>query len=178
MTLAEQVQRRPDSLLFNIQTPMWKYVLRMWLFALIPMLILIPLLILLAAVVGTDSFDELFGPSDHTLAFDPAVELAGMLVLAPVGETLLLALGIWILSKITKRRLLLAVMSAFIWAGLHLFTTGPVGAGALLRLWPFFLFSCSYLAWRRRSWLHAFWAASLLHALHNLIPAIIWVSLG
>jgi hypothetical protein len=38
--------------------------------------------------------------------------------------------------------------------------------------WPFLIFSTAFLVWRQRSVLGAFGLVSLLHALHNLLPAL------
>ena len=55
------------------------------------------------------------------------------------------------------------------WAGLHSLASPGWG---LVVCWPFFVFSCAYLSWRPRSWLHGVWVASCIHALQNLLPGL------
>jgi hypothetical protein len=45
-------------------------------------------------------------------------------------------------------------------------------AWGLVIWWPFLIFSTVFLVWRERSLLGAFALVSLLHALHNLLPAL------
>jgi len=90
--------------------------------------------------------------------------IAGVLF-APVVETLLLggmlALmpGRW---SIPSR----ALLAGLLWGLLH----GLVAPIWFIGTWfPFFVFSCCWMTWRRRSFRHAFAAAALPHALHNLV---------
>jgi hypothetical protein len=78
-----------------------------------------------------------------------------------------------ILSLITKRSIRLAAMSAFVWACLHSIAAPAWGLGVI---WPFFVFSCSYLAWRQRAWWRAVLVTSCVHAFQNLLPAIMLVA--
>jgi hypothetical protein len=40
-------------------------------------------------------------------------------------------------------------------------------------IWPFFVFSCAYLAWRRRSLWHAMGVTCGIHMFQNLLPGIL-----
>jgi hypothetical protein len=86
-----------------------------------------------------------------------------------VFETLLLAFTLWALSFVTQDFIKRALAAGVIWGILH---SIQAPAWGLVVWWPFFIFSCAYLAWRRVSWVYAFLAAALLHFIQNLLPAI------
>lgn len=92
------------------------------------------------------------------------VDLAGLVIFAPLVETLLLTALLWGLSRVIASPVRIAAVSALIWGGLH-------GAVAPMwffgTVWAFFVFSYAYLAWRPRSYAHAFLAAALPHAMQN-----------
>jgi hypothetical protein len=139
---------------------MWKYVLRTGLISLVPSLIIV-MILGLTGVVTEETGPEFKGPALGLLI--------GMVLISPPLETLLMGGGLWILSFITKRPVRLAVISAFIWAGVHSLFAPAWGLGVI---WPFFVFSCSYLGWRRRSWRRAILVTSCVHAFQNILPAI------
>jgi hypothetical protein len=104
------------------------------------------------------------------------VDLAGLVVFAPIVETLLLSTLLstllsallwallWALSRVIASPVRIAAVSSLLWGGLH-------GAVAPMwffgTVWAFFVFSYAYLAWRPRSYGHAFIAAALPHAMQN-----------
>lgn len=92
------------------------------------------------------------------------IDLAGLVVFAPIVETLLLSALLWALSRVIASPARTAAASALIWGGLH-------GAVAPMwffgTVWAFFVFSYAFLAWRPRSYGHAFVAAALPHAMQN-----------
>lgn len=92
------------------------------------------------------------------------VDLAGLVLFAPLVETLLLSALLWALARFIASPVRIAAASALIWGGLH-------GAVAPMwffgTVWPFFVFSYAYLAWRPRSYRHAFFVAALPHAIQN-----------
>lgn len=160
-TIVEQ-KRQPRllSLLFDNQISMWKYVLRTGLISLVPSLIIV-LILGLTGVVTEDT-----GPGFKGSALGLFI---GLVIVSPLLETLLMGGGLWILSFITKRQVLLVVISAFFWAGVHSLIAPAWGLGVI---WPFFVFSCSYLNWRRRSWWRAILVTSCVHAFQNILPSI------
>lgn len=86
-------------------------------------------------------------------------------VQAPVLETFLLALFLTIAGRLLRRAWVLAAVSAVLWGLLH----GSISPLWFLPAgWSFFVYSCSYLAWRRHSLTHAILAAAIPHALVNL----------
>ena len=164
-TVEEKKQPRLISLLFDNQISIRKYILRTGLISLVPSLI-IAMILGLTGVITEDTGPEFEG-SALGLLFT-------LVIFGPLLETLLMAGVLWILSFITKRQVLLAVISAFFWAGLHsLFAP----AWGLVIIWPFFVFSCSYLTWRRRSWWHAILVTSCVHAFQNTLPTIAAISI-
>lgn len=163
---AGQQKRQPRvlSLLFDNQISMWKYVLRTGLISLVPSLF-IAMILGLSGVVTEET-----GPEFQGSAFSLFIWLV---IIGPPLETLLMAGGLWILSFITKRQVRLAAMSAFVWAGVHSLIAPAWGLGVI---WPFFVFSCSYLSWRRRSWWRAILVTSCVHAFQNILPAIVAIA--
>jgi len=143
---------------------MWKYVLRTGLISLVPSLI-IAMILAFTGVITEEMGPEFNGPAIGLLI--------GMVVISPLLETLLLAGGLWIFSFITKRPVRLAVISAFVWAGVHSLVVPAWGLGVI---WPFFVFSCSYLSWRKRSWWRAIFVTSCVHAFQNTLPAIVMIA--
>jgi hypothetical protein len=99
----------------------------------------------------------------------PPVELGKRSVLiaalvAPIIETALLGLLLWLLSFATTRRLWLAAAAALAWGGAHAWFHPLWFFGTV---WSFFVFARCWLAWRPVSYKHAFGAAALPHALVN-----------
>jgi len=151
----------PDSFLFNSQIPVWNYALLMAVISFVPS-ILLSFVLGAAGVMTEESGPELGG-------FGPGIDFAMIVWVSPVVETLLMGVILKALSFISRRRYVLAAMSCGVWAGLHSLCSPAWG---LVVFWPFFVFSCSYLAWRRRSWRHAVCVTSLIHMLHNLLPGL------
>jgi len=158
-------QNRLISILFDNQIPMWKYILRAGLISLVPSLFFV-LLLGFTGVISEETTPEFKGS---------AVGLFILLVIiGPPIETLLMAGLLWIFSFITKRQIRLAAISAFVWAALHSMAAPTWGLGVI---WPFFVFSCSYLAWRKRSWWRAILVTSCVHGFQNFLPSIVAISI-
>jgi len=160
MTIEEKRQLRLISLLFDNQIPMWKYTLRTGLISLVPSLFFV-LILGFAGVISQETSPEFKGSAIGLFIF--------LVIIGPPLETLLMGGLLWTLSFITKRQIVLAIISAFIWAGLHSLQASAWGLGVI---WPFFVFSCSYLNWRRRSWWRAILVTSGVHAFQNLLPSL------
>ena len=87
-------------------------------------------------------------------------------LVSPVLETFALAGLVWLLSHRWSNPLVISGLSALSWGLLH---------GALA--WPsffsatacFFLFTLAYLAWRPKSFWHAYLAAMVPHLVNNLV---------
>ena len=161
MTGQEKHQQWVLRLLFDNRTSMGKYIVRTGLISLVPSMMIA--IILAAAGILTKEMAPPFKA--------PALELfvLGVIVGPPV-ETLIMGGVLWVLSLVTKRKVPLAVMSALVWAGAHSTSAPAWGLGVL---WPFFVFSCSYLAWRQRAWWRAIFVTSCVHTFQNLLPVIV-----
>jgi hypothetical protein len=104
----------------------------------------------------------------------PIQDLLAIVVVGPIIETLVLSFGIFLLSRFVKTKAVIAILSAILWAALHSLASPSWG---LVVLWPFFVFSCGYIAWRQKSWFKAVWVTSCIHALQNLLPALVLISM-
>ena len=149
---------------------MRSYILRMAFLSLAPSLVVGGILFALgASSKGVPEFQK------GEFGSPPATAITVFLlyvVFAPVTETLLMSLGITLLSLFTKAKAVLAILSAVIWAVFHSLVSPVWG---LVVCWPFFVFSCAYLAWRPKTWFKAIWVAACIHALQNLLPALVTV---
>jgi len=131
-----------------------------WPVALLPSVALLGLVYGLLQLLGIDS--TTFEPPEHQFTLG---QVLNTVVFAPLVETLLLGAGLWLLTRLSRRPLFVAAASSVLWGCLH-------GAFGLIwffgTFWSFYIFSCSYLAWRPSSWWGAYAAAAVPHALINL----------
>jgi len=144
----------------NSDMPLWIYVLAMTLLA-------VPLswMMLYAAVKCCTLFGlnaDMFLPRfRHSRAY----MLVGAGFLGPIIETMLLALGLSIISKFVKNPVAVAATSALLWGALH-------GLQAPLwffgTAWSFYVFSASFMARRELSFRAAFIAAAVPHGFQNI----------
>lgn len=129
----------------------------------------VPSILLVFAVVVTTSFDG--SVSGRSLMRGPGglSDFVRPVLLAPLVETLILAVGMWLLTGRVKRNGWAALISAVIWGVAH-------GLNHWLRffgvVWSFFVFSCGWLAWSRISLWRGFVAAAVPHFLINLT---VWI---
>ena len=103
---------------------------------------------------------------------DPAIGLFLYIVVSPLVETLFMAGILATIGIISRNLWLRAALSALIWAVLHSVVASLWG---VVVLWPFFVFSCCYLAWRERSRRHAIGVTCLIHMSHNALPSLLVV---
>lgn len=101
-------------------------------------------------------------------------DVFGVLVVSPWGETLLMLPIFWVLKRFVVKPTSLALGSAACWGMLHAIVTPTWG---LVVAWPFFVFSVCFLAWQRRSRKLAIIVTSLIHTFHNLLPAVVLISM-
>ena len=151
------------SMLFDNRISMRKYVLRAGLISFVPSMMIV--VILAASGIMTEE-------GTPTFEGNPLFVLPMLVLIGPPIETFLMVPVLWILSFLTRREVPLAAMSACVWAGLHSLLAPAWGLGVI---WPFFVFSCSYLTWRKRAFWRAILVTSCVHSLQNLIPGIIAV---
>ena len=161
-----EVSHAKSFLEFEPTGPVWWYVLRMGGIAFLgAMLIgfgLGPFL------CGSDSMIE-------TIESDPWFFAIFAIVFAPPLETLILALFLGVSGLFTKNVVRLSIASALFWGVLHMLNS-PVNGVAVL--WPFYIMSRAYLAWRPLGFWKAFGVTALIHAANNTIPAMLFVLLA
>ena len=92
-------------------------------------------------------------------------------LIAPVLETAALVLLLHLLLLTTERLVLVALIAGLVFGAIHasdgvLHFFGPAFA--------FFLFSCGYLAWYKRSKAEGFVAAAMPHAFANAVLLAVW----
>ena len=164
MTDENQQEPQPKrSFLFDTSISMRRYVLRMGLISVIPSMA-IGIALGAAGLVNEETAPSFEGP--------PLLVLVSCWFIGPAIETLLMSFVLWVLSFFTKRMVLLAVISALIWAILHSLAASAWG---LVVFWPFFIFSCSYLAWRQKAWWRAVWVTCCVHTFQNFLPGLLVV---
>ncbi len=93
----------------------------------------------------------------------------GLCIRAPLIETFAMAVIIWVLRRLVKRTEYIPWITALICAGAHSLAKPLWGIEIF---WSFVIFSLCYTAWEKKSVLQAFWMTVVLHALHNLVPAL------
>ena len=151
-----------------------RYVLRAWPRAMWPTFAVALVLTLLCQLLGLDPFSgedprRLLGSEPN--GSEPKGRLLLKVVLfAPLAETLLMAPMLALLMRLWGgRRLPAALSSAAAWAFLHSLSALLWG---LCVFWTFLVFSTAWLAWRPRSFGHAFLVTAAIHALHNAVAGL------
>ena len=91
-----------------------------------------------------------------------------IVIVSPWIETLLVWLGLNLIQRFTKSTTRMAVVSAVIWAILHSLMAPVWG---LCIAWSFYVFSVSFLEWRKVSKWKAISVTAAIHMLQNAIPA-------
>jgi hypothetical protein len=145
-------------ILRNTDQRMWSYVWKATLISLIPSLAISAVVALVIPGKGPD-FE---GPP---LIFT----LLGILVLSPWLETLLLWGTLWVIKRLLKGPVQIAIAAAVLWGMLHSLGTPTWGLSVA---WPFFVFSVCFLEWEKRSKGRAIVVTALVHTCQNIIPAI------
>jgi hypothetical protein len=159
--ISDQQREWAGPMFFNTDGSRTKYIIQMGAISLLPSMIIA------GALYGLGAISETTSPSFPPLR--APVLLAAVVVIGPAVETLFMSLILWFLSLFVKGRIFLAILSAVIWALLHSLDTPVWGLGVI---WPFFVFSCAYLAWRDVSWRDAFVVTWGIHAFQNVIPGL------
>ena len=105
---------------------------------------------------------------------DPKLVFFMVEVFAPIVESLIMAAVLELLLRIVPPKWAIA-LSAIGWGIAHSLQAPTWG---LVIWWPFLIFSTLYVTWRQRSKLGAIGIAAAVHALNNLIPALLLLRLG
>jgi membrane protease YdiL (CAAX protease family) len=158
--------RRPDLLailparLFTAERPL-TYILLAWMLAIVPSL-------LLSALVN----HLVPGQGPQIPAMPATTTLFLLVVFAPVVETLIMGAVLLLLERLFGF-LPALLLSSVGWGLAHSFQAPAWG---LVIWWPFLIFSLCFLVWRRRSLALAFAIPAAVHALQNMVPALLLVS--
>ena len=153
------------QLLFDTGIHPARYVLRAWPVAMVP-----TFAIALTLMAASDLFqaETLFPKSqwDGLQQLAPGWMFLQVVLFAPIVETLLMGGILFVLTRILHRRLWVVLCSAAIWGVLH--GLSAVVWGVCI-FWTFIVLTCAFLAWRARSFAHAFLVTTAIHALNNAV---------
>ena len=164
--LAARLRRDLYAPLLDTGVHPLRYVLRAWPLALAPTLAFAFFLSALFQLFGLDLFlgEDPLAP---LRAVSKGMFLLQVVLFAPLAETLLMAPLLALLMRLWRgRRLPAALSSAAVWAFLHSLSALLWG---LCIFWSFLVFSTAWLAWRPRSFGHAFFVTAGIHALQNAV---------
>jgi hypothetical protein len=152
-----------SSFLLRPSSSIWRYCLASAFIALTGAWLTLGLLQIVAAVFAV----QLPSPPAVSLSFWGFSEVV---VFAPLIESPLLGLTIWLIQQKVRQPVLVAALAAVIWGSLHGAIAWPWFFGTV---WSFFVFSCGYLTWYGKSKYSALIAAAIPHALVNFVAWMI-----
>ena len=160
---------RMTHFLFNTNRPLWRYSLIVLPLVMLPAMAILVLVRYGMTLAGLDLAK--FAAPPISTSIGGAI---GGIAFAPIVETYMLAVLITILSSFMSNNIYIAIVSGVLWGLLHaafglLWFFGPA--------WAFFIFTCAFIAWRQKSFKHAYFAAFVPHVLMNLI-GILFVYFG
>ena len=161
--------RNLTRLLLDTSVHPLRYVLRAWPLATLPTLAIALFLSTLFQLFGLDLFlGE--APLAPLRSMPKWILLLQVVLFAPLAETLLMAPLLALLMRLWGgRRLPAALTSAAVWAFLHSLTALAWG---VCIFWTFLVFSAAWLAWRPRSFGHAYFITAGIHALNNWVAGL------
>jgi hypothetical protein len=136
----------------------WQAILVGWLTTTIPSLLLAYLVSLLFPALDQPEF-----------AMPPVVALVAIVLISPLLETLIMAAILSLLLRFVPAMVAI-LLSAAGWAVVH---SLQASAWGLVIWWPFLIFSTLFVTWRPRSLPLAFAIPMCVHALQNLLPALL-----
>lgn len=142
--------------LFRAEWPV-AYLGKAWLLTFVPALAL-------AALVGAAAGDG----AQPDFPFGSWTIFALVVAFAPVVETLIMGSVLLVLRRFVSP-VTAVVLSAAGWGIAH---SLQAPAWGLVIWWPFLIFSIVFLVWQEQGLARAFAITSLLHAMHNLLPAL------
>lgn len=102
-------------------------------------------------------------------AVSGGLAMFALVVFSPVVETLIMGTVLLVLLRLFSPAVAILI-SALGWGIAHS-TVAPIWG--LVIWWPFLIFSTLFVAWRSRSLLLAFALPMCVHALQNLLPALL-----
>ena len=117
------------------------------------------------AALGALIFPQAAQPSFHV---DGGVAIFALVVFSPVVETLIMG-AVLLLLGLALPPAVAILVSAIGWGIAHSMMAPIWG---LVIWWPFLVFSTLFVTWRARSLVAAFLIPMAVHALQNLLPAL------
>ena len=120
--------------------------------------------LLLISVFVTDMWWQLEWSPESSDVYITAADAFGYIVFAPVVETYMIVCLVWVLAKLNLSHIAICVSSALVWAGLHGLLNPLSFIGTIF---SFFIFTHSYLVWKKHSFKKAYLAAALPHVIVN-----------
>lgn len=155
--------RRRRFFTFQPGGPLWWYAVRTWFVAFFGS---VAIAVLLSPIVGEwDLSGEIAAEGEGYRLF---MAMAAV-TLAPPIETLMMAGFFGIATYFSRNAHRLSLCSGLLWGALHL-SNAPVNAIAVV--WPFYIMSRVYLAWRTVGFWKAFGVTTLIHTMINVFPAL------
>ena len=140
--------------LFSSEGPRAGYVVKAWLLALLPSLLLASAITVAAPVSEAPN-----------LPFSGARLVVLLVVVTPLLETLLMIPPLWALRRIAGPGAA-SVASALLWGVVH---SLAVPVWGLVAWWPFLILSVALLTWRERGLVGAVVTVACIHALQNAV---------
>ena len=153
----------PFKFLLDVSQAKTTYVLKSVVITAIPALLL--------SILLSNLFPESKKPE---YSYDFLNLFFSIVLIAPIIETLLLAIGISILSKVFRSKEYIVLASSLLWALLHALRSPLHG---VIVLWPFFVFSLAFLQWKKISTGTAILVGFAMHFGHNLFNVLLTISL-
>ncbi|HEX2804352.1 MAG TPA: hypothetical protein VHN55_10310 [Sphingomicrobium sp.] len=121
---------------------------------------------ILFAILGSILLPQAEPPQ---FAMSGAAAIFALVIFSPVIETLIMGAVLLVLLRLVPTVAAIAI-STIGWGIAHSLATPIWG---LVIWWPFLVFSTLFVAWRSRSLVLAFTIPMVVHALQNLIPALL-----
>ena len=155
-------------LLFDTRVHPLRYVVRAWPVAMVPTFFIAFVLSSLTRLAG---LEHLFDQDQWTslVSMSKGMLFFQVVIFAPLVETLLMAPLLALLMRVLKRRRYAIPASAAVWAGLHSLSAVVWG---LCIFWTFIVFSSAFLAWRPRSFKHAYFVTAATQAVDKLVAGL------
>lgn len=152
------------SMLQNTNISIWKYCMRVFLIAVIPSFLAVLLITLTLDVLGIEKEPIKKIIPSFRVFFD-------FVIFAPIFETFILVIFIFILNSIIKLNLYISIITGLVFGLLHGFISVPIHFFGTA--WTFFALSAAFLSWKKYSLFKAYFAALLPHSLVNLSSLIL-----
>ncbi len=128
--------------------------------------------------LGLAALTSQFFASEAHPSFGPVgpFMFLALVVIAPVFETLIMAAVLEGMLRLLRFPPTIAIVASAIGWGIAHSLQAP--AWGLVIWWPFLIFSALYVVWRKRSYGWALAIPMAVHALNNLIPALVLLRNG